>query len=334
MRRKEYAVGGRVSASDDTLAEFMDYVGYETRKLSMSDLAISIEDLTREFVDYTAHAQELGANGTQLGQLTSLRDKLIAKEQADKAKELSDYMSDILVDMEEFTLTETQRDIAQNTRDLQESIAAAKELGATETDLGKIRELYGKKLDQINNEGIKEAVNGLSEFVKSMSGVEDATLSSKAAQQKLFETLAMAKNGDFSLVSQISDVLKDISIDKKNYATAADYARDYWRTSTAASELEKLSGSKLGMPGYASGGVHVGGWRVVGEDGPEVEYTGPSTIYNRGQLVDLSEVVRELKQLRREMSAGNYAVAKFSMKSAKALEAMQVDGIYLDAGEL
>lgn len=34
----------------------------------------------------------------------------------------------------------------------------------------------------------------------------------------------------------------------------------------------------LGIPGFRSGGKHLGGWRVVGEEGPELENTGPSTI--------------------------------------------------------
>ncbi|MGK7729477.1 phage tail length tape measure family protein [Marinovum sp. F03] len=34
----------------------------------------------------------------------------------------------------------------------------------------------------------------------------------------------------------------------------------------------------LGIPGFATGGHHTGGLRIVSEDGPELEYTGPSTI--------------------------------------------------------
>lgn len=36
--------------------------------------------------------------------------------------------------------------------------------------------------------------------------------------------------------------------------------------------------SGLGIPGFAGGGNHAGGLRIVGENGPELEYTGPSTI--------------------------------------------------------
>jgi hypothetical protein len=33
-------------------------------------------------------------------------------------------------------------------------------------------------------------------------------------------------------------------------------------------------------PGFAAGGSHRGGWRIVGERGPELEATGPSRIFN------------------------------------------------------
>ena len=35
---------------------------------------------------------------------------------------------------------------------------------------------------------------------------------------------------------------------------------------------------RLGVPGYASGGFHSGGLRLVGENGPELEVTGPANI--------------------------------------------------------
>ena len=38
------------------------------------------------------------------------------------------------------------------------------------------------------------------------------------------------------------------------------------------------------LPGFASGGMHAGGLRIVGENGPELEATGPSRIWNAQQL--------------------------------------------------
>lgn len=46
------------------------------------------------------------------------------------------------------------------------------------------------------------------------------------------------------------------------------------------------NGEKI-IPGFASGGYHTGGLRVVGENGPELEATGPSRIWNAQQMQQL-----------------------------------------------
>ncbi|WP_288899482.1 tape measure protein [uncultured Delftia sp.] len=53
------------------------------------------------------------------------------------------------------------------------------------------------------------------------------------------------------------------------------YARDW-------AEVERITGIKL--PAFASGGMHTGGLRVVGERGWEVEATGPARYWNQQQL--------------------------------------------------
>jgi phage-related minor tail protein len=50
----------------------------------------------------------------------------------------------------------------------------------------------------------------------------------------------------------------------------------------SASAIDLLRRS--GVPGFAGGGMHSGGLRWVGEDGPELEATGPSRIWNAQQL--------------------------------------------------
>ena len=42
-----------------------------------------------------------------------------------------------------------------------------------------------------------------------------------------------------------------------------------------------------GVPAFAAGGVHAGGLRIVGENGPELEVTGPSRIYNAIQTQNI-----------------------------------------------
>ncbi|WP_295400427.1 transglycosylase SLT domain-containing protein [uncultured Thiocystis sp.] len=64
---------------------------------------------------------------------------------------------------------------------------------------------------------------------------------------------------------------------------------------------------KLGIsiPGFAAGGVHAGGLRLVGEHGPEIEYTGPSVIAPNRSLSGLfkdgnGELVAEVRALQRD----------------------------------
>jgi hypothetical protein len=68
----------------------------------------------------------------------------------------------------------------------------------------------------------------------------------------------------------------------------------------------KANGS---IPAFASGGMHTGGIRLVGEKGPELEVTGPSRIFNASQTAAMlrgggandSASVEELRGLRKEM---------------------------------
>lgn len=64
-------------------------------------------------------------------------------------------------------------------------------------------------------------------------------------------------------------------------------------------------------PKFATGGAHAGGWRIVGEHGPELEHTGPSQIFSNAQSKSMfgsgddkasQEIVMELRALRAEVS--------------------------------
>lgn len=83
-----------------------------------------------------------------------------------------------------------------------------------------------------------------------------------------------------------------------------------------------------GIPAFAQGGLHSGGLRLVGERGPELEYTGPSRIYSNAQtrnLFDISGLLAELRSLRKELASFkdqsrqlDMATVKNTRKSANA----------------
>jgi hypothetical protein len=86
------------------------------------------------------------------------------------------------------------------------------------------------------------------------------------------------------------------------------------------------------VPAFATGGSHTGGLRLVGEKGPELEVTGASRIFSNQQtrnMLDMSGVIAELKQVRAELSQVKQATtstAAHTSKSSRQLERWDIDG--------
>jgi len=98
----------------------------------------------------------------------------------------------------------------------------------------------------------------------------------------------------------------------------------------------KNKGKKI--PGFAAGGDFAGGWRIVGERGPELEATGAARIFNATQTNDMMRrlaspaqgnevLVAEVRALRAEVallrttnSQENYSIAKHTMETASSLD--------------
>jgi hypothetical protein len=81
---------------------------------------------------------------------------------------------------------------------------------------------------------------------------------------------------------------------------------------------------------FAEGGTFGGGWRVVGEKGWELEYTGPSTIVNNKEakkLLDNTELISEVKKLNASLEKYGYYIAKYTQKSSNVLDKFDRDGL-------
>jgi len=73
---------------------------------------------------------------------------------------------------------------------------------------------------------------------------------------------------------------KDASqIDAQGYAYWVDQAKNVGLIET----MKAFEASAKSVRGFAAGGTHSGGFRIVGENGPELEATGPSRIFNASQ---------------------------------------------------
>jgi hypothetical protein len=103
----------------------------------------------------------------------------------------------------------------------------------------------------------------------------------------------------------------------KNYKTLVDFKR-----AMATGEVGNIKG-------YDSGGYHPGGLRVVGESGPELEWTGPSNIFNPKKMsitAGTNDLVTEIRGMREEMHALGVQTVMNTGKSARVMSRWDADG--------
>ena len=105
-------------------------------------------------------------------------------------------------------------------------------------------------------------------------------------------------------------------------------------------EIQWMMNQPNGYKGFASGGMHMGGLRLVGERGPELEVTGPARIFSYEQTRDMlgggqrreEALVAEIRALRAELEglrAETRATAVNTNKTARILERVTPDGASL-----
>jgi len=128
---------------------------------------------------------------------------------------------------------------------------------------------------------------------------------------------------------------------------AENYLKLASETATNALELAKIQAKVIDIlektknsintnivpktPKFADGGYHQGGFRIVGESGPELEYTGPSRIFsaNDTAMLDNRPLISEIRALRQEVSSMRMATestAQSSRKTSDLLRNVTQDG--------
>lgn len=84
-----------------------------------------------------------------------------------------------------------------------------------------------------------------------------------------------------------------------------------------------------GLPTFANGGDHAGGWAMVGERGPELAYMPPARIYTAGDTSQMfngssanSDLIEEVKALKSELMNLRSDVQKGNMDNKRTAEAV------------
>lgn len=85
-----------------------------------------------------------------------------------------------------------------------------------------------------------------------------------------------------------------------------------------------------GLPAFAAGGLHDGGARLVGENGPELEVTGPARYYSASDTASMmggGDVAVEVRQLREDNKAQALAMVQLQSRVTRLLERWDGDGL-------
>lgn len=158
-------------------------------------------------------------------------------------------------------------------------------------------------------------------------------LEANAPQNYQAESLGLLGQIDSTLAALEAGALTADQLIVNAINAGRDSTRDGLRAVVAA-----LTGQTI--PAFALGGMHAGGVRLVGENGPELEVTGPSRIYSAGQTRAMlggnssEAVVAELRALRQEVAALRRENATLQTqtvvntgKTARQLDRWDVEGL-------
>ncbi|MGP9823753.1 tape measure protein [Ectopseudomonas khazarica] len=182
-----------------------------------------------------------------------------------------------------------------------------------------------------------------------MNGIDNSILAVGVAIDRMNAAIVAAINGQTG-----PDVSGTEATIERLYRSILGYSADsegqkFWQDALASGAysygdliagLRAQAGAdvKAKVPAFATGGLHSGGLRLVGEDGPELEVTGPARIYNASQTAAMlsgggSESAAELRALRADVSGlmdGLRSIAKHTMQTARRVEFLErwdVDGL-------
>lgn len=143
---------------------------------------------------------------------------------------------------------------------------------------------------------VKSLADAIKEFTAAITGVKQAP--SGLSVEGLYQQV-LGRDGEKA----------GVDFWKKAYGETVDGAEKADFIKNAQPELDAKKNGKWaeflrshGVPGYATGGDFGGGLRLVGENGPELEATGPARIFNAGQARSMlsggsPELLEEVRRL-------------------------------------
>ena len=140
---------------------------------------------------------------------------------------------------------------------------------------------------------------------------------------------ASARAGDTTAAGTLAGLSQNISeLVSSNANSSLEITRmNAYLASSLQETLGYLGSLGATIPQFAAGGLHEGGVRIVGENGPELEVTGAARYYTPAQLTGGSDVAIELRNLREDNKAQASALVSLQSRVTRLLERWDGDGL-------
>ena len=317
-------------------------VGTEFESIGKSDLQKSKDDIAGWVKDWLAGINDaltaLGNTPDFQAQVAGARAQVEAIAGARQDALDKQYKQPLLDQI--YTLSHSKEATLAYTRknEIAALDATLRPLQETIHKLQDLREAATKTQDAINS-----ATASIKDMIATLQNQISGGNTYQGAKNLLQATIDKALAGDFDTIDSVVKNLSALTQDQsKLFATAADYRREQQGVINSLSHLSALSETQsnalntIVVPGFARGGSHQGGWRMVGENGPELEFTGSSNIVsnaNTQRLLNNDELIKyvkelsnEVKMLRDENKQLGVQIVKHTKKTADLTEKSDVIG--------
>jgi hypothetical protein len=172
----------------------------------------------------------------------------------------------------------------------------------------------------------REATSTMIEEINRLRGVVQTTSTGgfEGTRASFLSAIAAAGAGDATAMASLPGLSQSLE------SMFAGNARSLEDVNRFRSWLANSIGSVV--PAFASGGIHTGGMRLVGENGPELEVTGPSRIFSAGETAGMlggNNVVQAIAVLNTNLEllrAEVRADVQHNAKTAKLLDRVIPEG--------
>ena len=216
---------------------------------------------------------------------------------------------------------------------LEQQIEANK--AALDSQLAALEQQYQTEIDQYNAlmgidtsvKSVGDAIATLRGAIQGLASAQSAAKAAAAAPAPSAPSTPAAAVPDYQLVKEGKYWVQRFS--------DGDYFRTGHRNQDLASQAAATNAALKAGQQFARGGMFDGGMRLVGEEGPELEVTGPSRIYSKQQTKELlkgdsneGEGLRaEVSEMRQELRQLLIANNKYTKRSYDLYNKWDIDGL-------